>query len=408
LRAQLKDRQLNRIIAGVLALAALVTLVMLVEKLWLAIEPGPEKPIERTVQPDQGNTLFEQGYTLLESNQPEKALALLLQASELDPSSQETLFALGRSHEALENYAEARAVYARIREMNPSNPLGYEAVSRSFFPEGKLDQALYWLREAQAVKPKDLDLAAWMVFLNDSLEDYEAAGEWSEWLDNRITSQAQAMAMQAAHHYLSGDFELAVQYSNLAIRLGLDRQWNSDSIFMRIKRDEALANGDPGKGIQVFRAQHPELFEDDPAITPDNIQQAVDLALLLKLSGREEETRRMLKTAIAAYDQPHFTTGSSRAWLTSAKAEALAILGDEQATLVELRRIVDQGWRVMWRWETELNSNFIGIRGSTEFQALVRRLESDIARQRARTQTMTDSGLISPPPVSLKENLEIQ
>ena len=210
MRAQFKDRQLYRIITGVLALAALVTLVMLVEKLWLAIEPGPEKPLERSVQPDQGRTLLEQGYTLLESKQPEKALALLLQASELDPSSQETLFALGRCHEALENYAEARAVYARIREMDPSNPLGYEAVSRSFFPEGKLDQALYWLREAQAVKPGDLDLAAWMVFLNDSLEDYEAAGEWSEWLDSRITRQAQAMAMQAAHHYLSGDFELAL------------------------------------------------------------------------------------------------------------------------------------------------------------------------------------------------------
>jgi len=300
----------------------------------------------------------------------------------------------------LENYDAARAAYSRIREIDPSSVLGYESVSQSYLPQGQLDQALYWLREAQAVQPGNLELAGWMILLNDSLEDYEAAQEWSVWLDSRVTKQAQPMAMQARHHYLSGNFELAIQYCNLAIRLGLENRLNSDSIFMRIKRDEALADGDPLSGIETFTAQHPVLFQDKPEITADNMQQAVDLALLLKLAGRENETRHLLEAVISAYDQPYFPKGSQRAWLLPAKAEALAILGRDQAAIGELRRVIDQGWRVFWRWETELNSNFIGIRKSSVFQTMISELESDIARQRARTQTMADSGLIAPPPTT--------
>lgn len=365
-------------------------------------DPRAEESFVKAMQLDPGNarTLMEYGDMLQKSGHPDWALPLLIQASELDPLSQNTLLALGHTYDLLENYEEARAAYSRIREIDPSSVLGYESVSQSYLPQGQLDQALYWLREAQAVQPGNLELAGWMIFLNDSLEDYEAAQEWSEWLDSRVTKQAQPMAMQARHHYLSGNFELAIQYCNLAIRLGLENRFNSDSIFMRIKRDEALADGDPVAGIEVFATQHPLLFENQPEITADNMQQAVDLALLLKLAGREKETRHLLEAVISAYEQPYFTNGSLRAWLLPAKAEALAILGRDQAALDELRRVIDQGWRVFWRWETALNSNFIGIGKSSVFQTMISELESDIARQRARTQTMADSGLIAPPPTT--------
>ena len=87
-----------------------------------------------------------------------------------------------------------------------------------------------------------------------------------------------------------------------------------------------------------------------------------------------------------------------RARLVPARAEALAILGDDQAALAELRRIIDNGWRTYWRWETDLNPNFNGIRESEVFLALVNELETDMAIQRHRTQAMADRGEIAPPP----------
>ena len=264
--------------------------------------------------------------------------------------------------------------------------------------QGHVDKALYWMGRAAFIDPQDFELGGWMVFLNDSLEDYGAAQEWSDWLDSWVTNQPQPMAMQARHHYLTGNFETAVQYSNLALNLGLPDRWGSDGVFMRIKRDEALANGDPEAGIGVFRAQHPGLFDAEPEITPINLLQAVDLALLLKMLGRTGEMQRLLTAVIEFYDQPWATSGAMRSWLVPAKAEALAILGDDQGALTELRRIIDKGWRLSWRWETDLNPNFNGIRETPEFQNMLSELDADVAEQRTRAQAMADRGEIAPPP----------
>jgi TolB-like protein/Tfp pilus assembly protein PilF len=352
------------------------------------------------LNPGSAENLYASGDILLSVGRPQEALPLLVEASKLDPLAKEVLIALGRTYDVLEAYEDARAIYAKIRAIDPMDPLGYTPNSASYVAEGRLDDALYWLNLAQVRSPKDIELGARMVFLNDCLEDYETAQEWSSWLDSRITRQPHPMAMQARHHYLSGNFGVALQYSNLAIRLGLDNHLNSDSVFMRIKRDEALANGQPEAGIGVFRSRHPLLLAARPEIRPDNMLQAVDLSLLLVLAGREQEARNLLHAVITAYETPWFITGSERSWLVPAKAQALAILGDGQGALMELRRIIDKGWRVYWRWETDLNANFNGIRQTAEFRAMVAGLEADMTAQRERTQAMAESGKIVPPPAA--------
>ena len=361
---------------------------------------GAEESFEKAMLLNPGNTqtLYAYGYMLQRNGRPQEALPLLLKSSELDPLSVNVLFILGRTYDGLEEYEEARKAFARIREIEPSSPLGYSPNSGTYYSQGHLDQALYWLRMGLAVDPRDFELGGWMIFLNDCLEDYVTAQEWSDWLGSWVTNQPQPMAMQARHDYLTGNFETAVQYSNLALNLNLPDRWGSDGVFMRIKRDEALANGDPESGISVFRAQHAGLFEAKPEITPTNILQAVDLALLLKMAGRPEEMQRLLGAVLKFYDQPWATAGSVRALLVPARAEALAILGDDQGALTELRRIIDNGWRLSWRWETDLNPNFNGIRETPEFRQIVSELEADMAKQRGRTRAMADRSEIGPPP----------
>ena len=144
---------------------------------------------------------------------------MLLKSSELDPLSANVLFMIGRTYGVLEEYEEARRTFARIREIEPSSPLGYSPNSGTYYSQGRLDQALYWLRRGLAVDPRDFELGGWMIFLNDCLEDYATAQEWSDWLNSWVTNQPQPMAMQARHDYLTGNFETAVQYSNLALNL---------------------------------------------------------------------------------------------------------------------------------------------------------------------------------------------
>jgi tetratricopeptide (TPR) repeat protein len=298
------------------------------------------------------------------------------------------LYAAGLAYSALGNFEAARLNFSLMREIDPSSPLGYSPVGRTFIAEGQLDQALYWMGEAQAVDPRDFESGAWMVALYDCLEDYESAGKWSEWLGNRVTNQALPIAMQASHHYMTGNFEIALQYSNLALKFDLPDRWNSDAVFMRIKRDDALAAGDPESGIRIFSDRHPGLFKSPPEITAGNIGQATDLALLLKMAGRLTEAQHLLGVVLTTYDQPGFANTLFSTGLVPVKAEALAILGDQAASLAELRRIIDQGWRMQWRWKTDLNPNFDGVRQSAEFREMVTELEEDMARQRYRVQNL--------------------
>jgi tetratricopeptide (TPR) repeat protein len=289
-----------------------------------------------------------------------------------------------------------RESFEMARQLDPDNAEMMYAYGYS--QQGNLDQALYWMGKAALVDPQNLDLGGWMVFLNDSLEDYGAAQEWSDWLDDWITKQPAPMAMQARHHYMTGNFELALQFSNRALKMDIPDRWGSDSVFMRIKRDEALANGNPGAGIEVFRERHPALFKAVPEITPANAVQAVDLAQLLKMASKPDQAAKLLNAVIEFYDQPWAATGATLFPLAPVKAEALAIMGNEAAATTELRRIIDKGWRLDWRWETELNFNFNGIRETTEFKTMVNELAANMAEQRARVHAMIDRGEIAPPP----------
>ena len=363
-------------------------------------EPGSDEAFEKALQLEPGNsdTMTVYANVLQRNGKPDQALPLLEQARELDPLSPTLLFVIGRTLGALQDSKGALEAFKRVREIDPSSPLGYGPAGGSYYAVGQLDQSVFWIRRGLEIDPEDYELAGWMVFLLDTLEDFTGAREWSDWLNDWVTNEPQPMAMQAHHHYLVGNFGIALQYANLALNLGLPDRWNSDGVFMRIKRDEALANGAPAAGIEVFRKHHPQLFGEQPLITQNNLLQAVDLALLLKLTGREQETGILLATALEAYDRPYFTTGGTKAWLVPAKAEALAILGRDQEALDELRRIIDKGWRVYWRWETDLNPNFNGLHEHPEFRAMIEELEEDMRHQREKVFEMNARGKIAPLP----------
>ena len=367
--------------------------------LWLGRKPAALPTLERAMRLDPGNltAVFAYGRALRETDRPDRALPLLRHVADRDPRSAEAMLALGRTLSALGEHDEARQAFDRVRELNPDGSPGYGPHSASYMAEGKLDEALFWAVRTQELTPRSSDAGAWVLFLNDCLEDYGAAGEWSSWLGRRVTNQPLPLAMLARHDFLTGQFQSAIQRSNLALRLGRPGNAVADAVFMRIKRDEALALGAPDEAIRLFRERRPELFDKPPRLSPDNVQQAVDLAQLLQMAGRRDTAHVLLERAIEWYEQPFSVAGNDRSWLVPVKAEALAILGRHGEALAELRRIVDAGWRVFWRWETDLNFNFNELRNSPEFREMIRELAEDMAKQRRQAQAMAGLGEMSPP-----------
>jgi TolB-like protein len=371
-------------------------------------KPGWQQSFERALQLDplDSDARYAYGYALQASGRADLALPLLLKAREQDPYSVRIHFALGRTYQASEDYDNAIRSFQRLQDIDPDSVLGYAPLGGVYMQLGRLDQAAYWMGKSVHLDPEDYELAAWMVSLFDCLDDHVSAARWLEWLETRVTKQPLPIAIQAMHHYLNGNFELALQMSNLALNMDLPSRWGSELIFMRIKRDEALSRGEPEPAIALFRQRYPGLFESPPLLTADNLQQAADLALLLKLAGRTDEFRALTEAAIEFYDQPFAITAGPRTWLTSTKAELLALQGSTDAALAELQRIIDNGWRFSWRWEAEINFNLNGIRETPEFRSMLLQLSEDMAGQRARTQAMAERGQILPPPRAEKPTVE--
>ena len=345
------------------------------------VEPPGQQAREAAVQAE---ALLREFHRLNDLEALDDATGHIFRALQLDPESPRALYAAGLTHDARAEYAVARSYFARLLQSEPDNAPAHAAAAHTYLPQGDLGTALNRLQMAHAADPRDYRHSGGLLMLSDSLEDYAGAAHWSEWLSQRMTNQPRILALQARHHYLTGRFEAAVQTSNLALNLDLSGDWYANAIFMRIKRDEALAGGTPQAGIAFFADRHPDLFGVSPTITPANISQALDLAYLLKLAGQRSRAAKLALAAVKAYARPYFASGSARAWLVPARAEAMAILGDGPGALAELQRIAEEGWRLHWRWETEMNPNFTAIRDDDEFRALVGWLEADMAAQRAR------------------------
>jgi TolB-like protein len=375
---------------------------------FLTGKPEWESGFVRALQLDPGNpeTQYTYGSALDLNGRPDRGLPLLLEARTRNPLSTRIHLSLGRIYLALGQFDEARKSFERLRDIDPASILGYGPVSASYMEQARLGQALSWAHKALAIDPDDYETGAWMLVMFQAMEDHHSATRWSEWLERRVTKQAYPIAIQAMHQYLNGNFELALQMSNLALNMQLPNRWGSDAIFMRIKRDEALSNGNPDETIELFRKRHPALFRSPPAVDAENLQQAADLSLLLKLAGRTAEFDRLTGAVIEYYDRPFATNGATRFWLKPVKAEALALRGEQDAALKELQRIIDAGWRVFWHWKTEMNFNFHGIRDAPEFQAMVNAISADMAMQRADAQAMEEWGEISEPPQRMPQTIE--
>ena len=158
---------------------------------------------------------------------------------------------------------------------------------------------------------------------------------------------------------------------------GQDR-WGSDAAMVRTLLIWALEQGEEASALEMIKQAHPELFEQPLLINANNILQAIDTAQLLQNEDRNDKAKALLQAAITAYEKPYEVT---EMWLVPAKAYALALLGQNQAALEELQHQVDKGWRLHWRWSTELNPNFVSLHNVPEFQAMVDFLQADIAAQ---------------------------
>jgi len=325
----------------------------------------------------------------------DRALQLYQLARELDPLSIKVLFGLARIYEARSETDKALELYARIRQIDPSSSTGVGPASGPYMSVGDMVQSTNWLFKALAMDPEDSDLSNWIALAYLDFGDINSARQWLSWIERAQNTNPMTLAGMAMLNTYGGNSDAAIKYARESLENQMPDRWGSDAKMIRTLLIWAIHNDQTDAALELVRRAHPELFESPQRINADNVLQAIDTAHLLQMKGQNEIAGKLLQAVISTHEVPYAVT---ELWMVTGKAQALALLGDKQAAIKELRNQVDSGWRLFWRWDTELNPNFESLRKEPEFQAIVEFLRTDMARQLESIRAMEVAGEIPSPP----------
>ena len=290
---------------------------------------------------------------------------------------------------------KALELYARIRDIDPSNPNAIGPVAGVYMNIGNMVQSIRWLFKAMAVDPQDSDLSNWVARSYIDFGDHERARQWLDWTEQNQNLNPMTPTNRAMLNIQAGNPDAAIKFARQTLDEQMFNRWGSEPVAIRTLHIWALDQDRVDTALELIRKTHPELFESTPYVDASNVTQAIDTAHLLQTAGQNEVANKLLQTVITAYEARH---GMAEAWMVTGKAQTLALLGKKQAALSELRQQVDDGWRTFWHWDTELNPNFESLRDDPEFQAIVEFLRADMARQYVDVQAMEATGEIPSAP----------
>jgi len=310
----------------------------------------------------------------------EEALPILERALDLDPLSVLLYHDLGRVNLWMGNFEPALAAFRRIAQINPGNPYAAHGAAMATILSGQLAEAGYWSDEASHVDPADYENPSTAVFIYVSAGDLEAAER--RLLDALELGPEEPYPLSAQAYFLlhTGERDRAIDIARASLTKDLDDRWGSDMVFLRLVADDALTTGRYEEALAWFEKKVPELLGELPRVDSTNIQKAVDLGHLLLLSGSEGQARHLLETVVETFDA-EYTLGSANYPLGISNVEALTLLGRHEEALSELRRLVDDGWRVSWQFHALLTHHLDAIRDRSEFKSIVADIEADLQRQ---------------------------
>jgi len=358
---------------------------------------GAERNFENARQLEPGNTDILTMYAeyLRKTYRPDQALPLYQLARQSDPLSIPILYGLARIHESRRELDKSLEIYTRIRHIDPTSQIGIGPVTTVYMFLGDMVQAIHWLIKGLQVDPEDSDLANWIALSYIDFEDLAKARQWLAWTKKTQNTNPMTFAGMAMLNIFEGDFKASIPYTRQALDNKMPNRWGSDSVLIRALLIWALDADQAGTALGVMKQNHPEFFEQNPVLDASNVLQAIDTAHLLQQENQNDQANVLLQAVLAAYQVPYTITEVQHA---TGKAQALALLGEQQAALKELRYQMDHGWRFLWRWNTELNPNFESLQDDPEYKNIVAFLRTDMARQLEELRVMEASGEIPPPP----------
>jgi TolB-like protein/Tfp pilus assembly protein PilF len=311
----------------------------------------------------------------------EEALPILERALDLDPLSVLLYHDLGRVNLWMGNFEPALAAFRRISQINPGNPYAAHGAGMATILSGQLVEAGYWSDEAASMDPVDYENPSTSVFIYVSGGNMEMAERRMIEALELGPEEPYPLAAQAYFLLHTGERDKAIDIARASLTKGLDDRWGSDGVFLRLVTDDALTSGSYQEALAWFERKVPELLGELPQVDSTNIMKAVDLGHMMLASGNEAKARYLLEAVVETFDD-EYALGAANYPLGISKVEALALLGRHDEAVSELRRLVDDGWRMSWQFYAQRTHHLDAIRDSDEFKAIIADIELDLQRQK--------------------------
>jgi len=116
----------------------------------------------------------------IKDNEPERAIALLSRALELDPTWTRPLNDIALIYGSMSKYDKSLEALKRLAALTPEDPNVYESMGHTLVQMGKIDQAIDSFKAALAIKPDFAWSLASVAYTCAFKEDYAEALKWMD------------------------------------------------------------------------------------------------------------------------------------------------------------------------------------------------------------------------------------
>jgi tetratricopeptide (TPR) repeat protein len=296
-------------------------------------------------------------------------------------------------------FDDALAQYEKAVEIDPGFAVAHWQKGNLYaHAYGRLDKAISSYQRSNYVDPGNPSIPARLGRVYLDLGDERQAQYWIDRSQDLMPNAYRPNYGLAMLELYRGQEARALEYASKAMA-----SYPRGSIMLAFLRNHDLKKGHYAKALARYEKSFPKLLnESEPGVSERNYKAAVDLALVVLKTGKQERAKKLLDRSFAVINTlPRL--GLFGYGVLDAKIYALR--GEKEKALAALREAIDGGWRRRWWYFLEHDPTLESLRDEPEFQAMVEEIEADMAEQLARVRDWEANGELLPTPESLEQSL---
>ena len=346
--------------------------------------PAASRAYQRAIDFSPGKAETHASYsTVVFEEDPQKGLALIERAIELDPLNNMHYLDRGIFAARLLRYDEAVEYFNRSIELELDYALVFGNMAVLMRVQGKLAEAYHWHEKEHFLDPSGIIPHLDLIITALSMGEEQMAQQSLDQLLAIAPDNPRTLELRMRLALREGDLRTA---RNIVDMLPATETGRVSANYLEVLRDVDIESGNPAAAVERYREFRPEYFAQDfsqrerygrrISLSP------LRLAFVLKMTGEDEFADRLLNDALDWILELSQTIPPDGSDLLSI-ARIKVMLGRTAEALQILDTIPDAGWPMSWQ-DDVVAREFDAVRDTPKFRSMVNRLTAHGAAELER------------------------